>query len=82
MQFCKMLYAALGICPESHPYAFDEGRHCCLLPVKWNDTGKASDCDGKPIRQFSSKECCMPDDFVECDNKEMGCKSFNIGNIT
>lgn len=53
-------------CPESNPYAYDNGHHCCKYPhekVNWFQGGA---CNGGEI-SITSK-CCKDDAYTVCPN--------------
>lgn len=58
------------VCPLSHPYAFNNGIHCCKMEETAIGGGNGSllpaDCDGRPVEFESSLACCQNADHVPC----------------
>ena len=72
-----VLSIAMEKCPDSHPYPFDGGKHCCKSPIKVNDTSAslALDCDGGRLRIGSSLECCLDGMYLACSDQVVGCNN-------
>ena len=64
-------------CPYAHPFAVNNGTHCCSFSNKRNNTDIG--CNGNGTVQFSDpKECCKREDWIECPNKVGGCKTHAL----
>ena len=64
-------------CPGSHPYAYDDGAHCCALPFEDVDDVYGINCDASPISLES--KCCLnaadqPDLTTSC--KALRCLNY------
>ena len=46
------------MCPSDHPFAISQGKYCCEMPFKINDTNINSNCDGTHLDWKSPKVCC------------------------
>ena len=46
-----------GRCPETHPFAYNEGRDCCAAPFEDMNDALGRACDGSPIGLES--RCCL-----------------------
>jgi len=44
-------------CPETHPFAYNDGAGCCALPFEDVDDDFGKDCDASPISLES--KCCL-----------------------
>ena len=68
-------------CPDSHPYAYLSGTHCCLTNREEIEPKDGDLCDGSAIGFTSS--CCdvdriqCPDDKL-CENAVFGNAVFNF----
>ncbi len=61
-------------CPTSHPFAVNQGLHCCATYKKTNDPGVNAACDGTDFHQADPVECCQ--DAIQCtDTNDRGCIS-------
>jgi len=60
---CKLLQVR-GQCPESHPHAYYNGRHCCSSAYEKYYEPQGSKCDNSAI-QFDSL-CCEGDRHIPC----------------
>ena len=52
-----------GMCPATHPNAYNMGSLCCANSVE-GPLGSKEGCTGKDIRYSSS--CCLNDTFMAC----------------
>ena len=54
-----------GSCPESHPWAYLNGKYCCALWYeKPHVENHGAKCNGSKLRLDSS--CCIYDDYIKC----------------
>ena len=71
------LFSEARYCPYNHPFAVNNGTHCCSFGNKRNNTDIG--CNGNGTVEFSDpKECCKRDDWIECPNKVGGCKTHAL----
>ena len=52
------------VCPESHPYAYSDGKYCCSTAFEKTYSPQGTKCDGGPI-SFEST-CCKDDLYSIC----------------
>ena len=65
-------FVELTICLESHPFAFNQGKHCCKHGIEKSYAPHGDKCDGGTISIHST--CCKDDEYADCLNGL--CKSF------
>ena len=53
-----------GKCPDSHPYAYYNGQHCCKAGIEKTNAAQGTKCDGSPIQLDSL--CCLNDEHTPC----------------
>ena len=46
-----------GRCPDTHPFAYNEGKDCCAAPFEDMNDALGRACDGSPIGLES--RCCL-----------------------
>ena len=62
-----------GVCPESHPFAFESGKQCCSERSNWSYTfckGISIDCESSSCKDYVS--CCRN---CSCSSITTGCSS-------
>lgn len=64
-----------GRCPESHPFAYNEGYHCCQTGKEKYYSPQGKKCDGGEIHWDS--KCCENDKAIECPSGR--CGNYNLG---
>ena len=57
---------AIEYCPWSHPFAMDDGKHCCKYYSRKNDSSADPICDGGEIQFEDPLSCCILDDVFPC----------------
>ena len=51
-------------CPETHPFAYSDGKYCCKYGLEKVYSPNGESCDGGPISLSSS--CCQDDLYTDC----------------
>ena len=59
-----MICLGTGKCPASHPYAYNNGKHCCAYNREKHYRPQGHKCDGSKIS--ISSLCCLNDKHVRC----------------
>ena len=64
-----------GVCPESHPFAFESGQQCCSKRTNWFDNGcegEAINCDSTTCEDHTSccGNCCPTYRISSCESTE------------
>ena len=66
-------------CPESHPFAYYNGTHCCKSGFEKDESASQGEvCDGGPITLES--RCCRNDEHIEC-SKGSNCRNYDSSSI-
>ena len=60
-------------CPWSHPFAVNNGTHCCGHYIKENNSTLDASCDGSQLLETDPVICCFANYSIECPD-EFGLK--------
>ena len=70
---------SLVVCPSSHPFAFNNGDHCCNSTYEVDDLTISSRCDGERLSVETTStsliSCCL--DYVACEAGPKACSDHD-----